>query len=133
MFPNVLNKVPPEETSTSSPPLIFNLTGPEGDNFSFANNKIPTSINVKIKNATTVAIMVPIVLAANIILPYLFVLITISSDSSKSSSASACVFSTAGFLFPSSPVNIPPKLINPIAIKPVKIKVIPNPRKGAGT
>ena len=44
------------------------VTGPEGDNFCFTNNKSATNIKVISKKAATVAITVPVVPAANIIL-----------------------------------------------------------------
>ena len=67
-FPKVDNKVPPEETSISRSPLIKILTGPEGDNFCFTNNNTLIRSKEITRNATTVAMTVPVVPAAKIIM-----------------------------------------------------------------
>ena len=94
LFPNVESNVPPEPTSTSCSPLIFNITGPEGNNLAFAPKSIPTKTKVIVKNTTILAMITVLSISYNL---------------------------------------IPIKLINPNAINPVMIKVIPNPRSGAGT
>jgi hypothetical protein len=43
------------------------VTGPEGDSFSFVNNKSATKINNRIRNDITVIKIVPPVLVAKII------------------------------------------------------------------
>jgi hypothetical protein len=48
-------------------PLIVIVTGPEGDSFCLTNNNNVTNNSVTNKKAATVAIMVPVVPAANII------------------------------------------------------------------
>ena len=44
------------------------VTGPDGDNFSLVNNKTLTKSNKSTKKATTVMLMVPMVVVAKIIL-----------------------------------------------------------------
>jgi hypothetical protein len=55
LFPKVLNKVLPDETSTLFPPLINRETGPEGNNLALAPKSIPTKRKVMIKKTTTLA------------------------------------------------------------------------------
>ena len=55
---------------------IYIFTGPDGDNFCFTKSNKLTSTNVITKNAATVAITVPVVPAAKIILLYYFSVIS---------------------------------------------------------
>tara|TARA_Y100000996_G_C22267571_1_gene538613 strand:- start:428 stop:670 length:243 start_codon:yes stop_codon:yes gene_type:complete len=56
LFPRVLNKVLPEETSTLLSPFICKETGPDGKSFALAPKSIPTKINVTVKKTTILAI-----------------------------------------------------------------------------
>jgi hypothetical protein len=55
LFPKVVSKVLPEETSTSLSPLINKLTGPEGNNFALAPKSIPTNTKVMTKKTAILA------------------------------------------------------------------------------
>jgi hypothetical protein len=67
-LPRVDNKVPPEATSISRSPLIIILTGPEGDSFCFTKRSTLMRSKEITKKATTVAMTVPVVPAAKIIM-----------------------------------------------------------------
>ena len=67
LFPNVESSVPPEPTSTSCSPLIFNITGPEGNSFALAPKSIPTKTKVMVKKTTTLAMITVLSISYNLI------------------------------------------------------------------
>jgi hypothetical protein len=55
LLPKVLNRVFPDETSTSLSPFIIKETGPEGNSFALAPKSIPTNRNVMTKKTIILA------------------------------------------------------------------------------
>tara|TARA_B100000927_G_C16307310_1_gene405981 strand:- start:476 stop:718 length:243 start_codon:yes stop_codon:yes gene_type:complete len=60
LFPRVLSKVSPEETSTSFSPFIFRDTGPDGSNLDLATNNNVTNKKITLVKTKTLDIIIVI-------------------------------------------------------------------------